>query len=213
MNTASKAPTEPKVVSPRMFRSDFLEYFSHVNPYTPAVIYVPVVIFFLYQSAVMPGLAWWLTIVLYLAGIFIWSFLEYILHRYVFHWQNDTDWGKRLHFFLHGVHHDYPQDMTRLVMPPGFSMPLAVLFYFGYKALFGEVYTPALFAGLVTGYLIYDMTHFAIHHFNFNAKWWKKIKHHHMKHHFMDSDNGFGVSSMFWDYIFQTQKFQPKKKK
>ena len=198
--------------SPRMFKSDFLEYFSHVHPYTPVVVFVPVVLYFLYKSFGDERLGWWLTLLFFGGGLLLWSFLEYILHRYVFHLEINTSWGKRLHFFLHGVHHDYPNDATRLVLPPGFSIPMAFLFYYLFRWMVGELFLPSFFAGFVLGYLIYDMTHFALHHYNFNASWWKKLKHHHMKHHFMDSENGFGVSSMIWDYVFQTYRFKPKKK-
>lgn len=208
-NAQNDSGTSIQNDSPRMFKNDFLEYFSHVSPYAPLVVFIPVVIFFLYKSFIYPGLAWWMTPILFFSGIFIWSFLEYILHRYIFHLEIDTEWGKRLHFFLHGVHHEYPKDETRLVLPPGFSIPMAILFYYLYSIIFPEAYIAALFAGLVMGYLIYDMTHYAIHHYNFKSEWWKKIKLHHMKHHYMDPDSGFGVSSVFWDKIFRTHRFAP----
>ena len=59
------------------------------------------------------------------AGCFAWTFAEYVLHRWVFHWTNDAAWGKRVHFLLHGVHHEFPNDSDRLVMPLPTSVPLA----------------------------------------------------------------------------------------
>jgi sterol desaturase/sphingolipid hydroxylase (fatty acid hydroxylase superfamily) len=59
-------------------------------------------------------------------------------------------------------------------------------------------------SGFLTGYLFYDMTHFAIHHFNIHNKFWLLLKKHHMKHHYQDSSRGFGVSSSVWDKIAGT---------
>ena len=57
------------------------------------------------------------------AGLLIWTLTEYWLHRLVFHWEPDHPIGSRLHFIIHGVHHDHPNDRLRLVMPPGRERP------------------------------------------------------------------------------------------
>ncbi|HEV3190885.1 MAG TPA: hypothetical protein VGY54_10335, partial [Polyangiaceae bacterium] len=101
----------------RMFESDFLERFSRIHPATPFVTWIPVVLFFLVRSALRHQVSWMTVVVLSLGGMLTWTLAEYVLHRYVFHWSNGTAWGKRLHFLLHGVHHEYPSDKDRLVMP------------------------------------------------------------------------------------------------
>lgn len=60
------------------------------------------------------------------------------------------------------------------------------------------------FAGFILGYLFYDISHYAIHHFNMHSKFWLAIKNHHMLHHYQDEYKGYGVSSPFWDIIFGT---------
>ena len=190
--------------SVRMFKYGWMEVFSKVHFSVPLLIYVPVIGYFLYQSFMDPMLAVWTVIALYAGGIFAWSVAEYFLHRYVFHYHPSSDWGKRIHFIVHGVHHDYPNDSKRLVMPPSVSIPLAFLFYFGFESLMGAALTSPFFAGFVTGYLVYDMMHYAIHHANIKSKWFMEIKAHHLKHHFKDPDNGFGVSTTFWDKIVGT---------
>ncbi|HSZ26067.1 MAG TPA: sterol desaturase family protein [Cytophagaceae bacterium] len=190
--------------SVRMFKSDFLESFTKVHYLTPLVIFLPVIGYFLYKSIFVYGLNYLLLIGLLAGGILAWTFTEYILHRFVFHFVPASKFGKRLHFIFHGVHHDYPNDSRRLVMAPSISITLAVIFYTIYYYLMGEVYVAPFFTGYVTGYVFYDLTHYAIHHFNFKNKFWLDLKKHHMVHHYMDGNNGYGVSSKIWDHVFGT---------
>ena len=95
-------------------------------------------------------------------------------------------------------------------MAPAVSVPLAVLYYFLFRLVLGEMNVAPFFTGFVAGYLFYDMTHYAIHHFNFKSGIWLKIKKHHMIHHYRDHDHGYGVSSKLWDIIFGTDFKDPK---
>jgi sterol desaturase/sphingolipid hydroxylase (fatty acid hydroxylase superfamily) len=190
--------------SVRMFENKFLESFTKVHYLTPVVIFVPVVLYFLYRSVFVFELNI-LKIAGFIAvGVLAWTFTEYILHRFVFHFMPKSEFGKRLHFIFHGVHHDYPNDSRRLVMAPGISITLAVIFYSLFYFLFGQFYVAPFFTGYVAGYIFYDMTHYAIHHFNFKNKFWLNLKKHHMIHHYMDGNNGYGVSSKLWDHVFGT---------
>lgn len=190
----------------RMFDSDFLESFSHVHPVTPLIIYVPVIGYMIYLSRFDRGLDILTILGTFVLGILVWTFNEYMLHRFVFHYQPKSSWGKRFHFILHGVHHDYPSDATRLVMPPGISIPLAVIFYFIFLLVFGSTLTPSIFAGMVFGYLCYDMLHYATHHFSMKSGVWLWLKQHHMRHHYGEDDTGYGVSTPLWDFVFRTYK-------
>ena len=188
----------------RMFKSDLLEFFSKVYFFVPLIIYVPVIGYLIYKAFFEVGMSVLLFIGLLLAGIFVWTFVEYIMHRFVFHYVPKAKWAYRLHFIFHGVHHDYPNDLKRLVLPPSASIPLALFFYFLFNAILPANYVFAFFPGFIGGYLVYDMTHYAIHHFNFKGGLWKKIKQHHMLHHYQDPSRGYGVSSDFWDTIFRS---------
>lgn len=193
----------------RMFKNDFLESLSRVHPSVPLIIFVPIILFMLYLSVItyqIPALS---IIGLIIFGLFIWTITEYALHRFIFHWELKSKLGAKIHFIFHGVHHDYPSDSRRLVMPPSVSIPLAALFYFLFKALIGDIFVYPFFAGFLTGYLFYDITHYAIHHFNMHSKFWLMIKNHHMKHHYQDSHKGYGVSSPLWDVVIGTD-FPPK---
>jgi sterol desaturase/sphingolipid hydroxylase (fatty acid hydroxylase superfamily) len=193
-----------------MFKNDFLELASKVHFSVPLYIYVPVIIFFVYK-ALSAGVGPIPFTVYFLSGLLIWTITEYLLHRFVFHYVPKSKWGLRLHFIFHGVHHDYPRDARRLVMPPSASIPLAVAFYFFFSLFFSNKnYLYALFPGFILGYLIYDIMHYAMHHHQFKSKIMRRVKQHHMLHHYDDSSKGYGVSSALWDILFQSDF--PKKK-
>ena len=190
--------------SVRMFKNDFLESLSKVHFFVPLIIYIPVILVCTYYSLFIDDIGAGRYLLLLLAGLFVWTFTEYVLHRFVFHYVPKPKWAQRLHFIFHGVHHDYPSDALRLVMPPSASIPLATGFYFLFMWLLPAGYNNAFFSGFITGYLVYDISHYAIHHFNFKGSFWKKIKQHHMLHHYSDPTKGYGVSSPFWDKIFRS---------
>src|SRR5437773_9099057 len=143
----------------RMFESDFVEFFSRVHPATPLVLYMPVVSYMLYVSLSQRKLSILAVAALFLLGVLLWTLIEYLIHRYIFHYEPKTHLGKRLHYIIHGVHHDYPNDSRRLVMPPSISIPLAFLFYGLFLLIFRSL-VPGLFAVLVFGYVWYVMFHF-----------------------------------------------------
>lgn len=190
--------------STRMFKSDFLESLSKVHWTVPPLIFVPVIGYFSWRSFAVFHISILTFLGCFLGGLVIWTFTEYVLHRFLFHWEPQSAWGKRLHFIFHGVHHDFPQDALRLVMPPSVSIPLATAFYFLFYSMLPAEWLPAFFPGFISGYLFYDLTHYATHHATFKSGVLKKLKHHHMTHHYNDPNRGFGVSSPLWDKIFRS---------
>ena len=207
-STVTQHPKRPATC--RMFENELLERFSRINPVTVFVVWVPIMFGMLYRGWARHELAVLSLIALFAAGVLMWTLCEYVLHRWVFHWMEDSPRGRRIHFLLHGVHHDFPNDKDRLVMPLGFSLPLGVVFYAIFHALFGMVVAEPLFAGLTLGYLCYDGTHYAVHHFKQTTRLGRFVKRHHMLHHHMDHDGGFGVSSPLWDLVLGTMP-RPKK--
>jgi 4-hydroxysphinganine ceramide fatty acyl 2-hydroxylase len=189
----------------RMFKSDFMEFFSHVHPATPLLLYTPVIACMLYLAFEQSRLSILTVAGLFLIGALIWTLLEYIIHRYAFHYEPRTRFGKQLHFIVHGVHHDYPNDAKRLVMPPAVSIPLAVAFYVLFFGTLGR-FAPAVSAGFGFGYVCYDTIHYAIHHFPMKRGIWRWLKQYHLRHHYNDDEAGFGVSSPLWDYVFKTTR-------
>ncbi len=195
----------------RLFKSDFLEFFTHISPVAVLVIWAPVVAYFLIRAIrnVLAGGAWLIIPVGFIAGVAIWTFAEYTLHRFLFHYHAKGERAQRIFFLFHGVHHAQPQLKTRLVMPPVVSIPLAAIFYGLFYLvvavlLKGPQWVEPLFAGFMVGYLAYDLIHYATHHFKMRSGYWKYIKRYHMAHHFKAPNALYGVSSPIWDYVFKT---------
>ena len=190
--------------SARVFKSDFLELFTHIHWSVPIIVYLPVVIYLMYQAFTPGGITTSAIVYNFVGGVFIWTLSEYLLHRYVFHYEPTTARGKRIHFLMHGVHHDYPSDSKRLVMPPTISIPLALAFYVLYSLLIPAAYVGVFYAGFIFGYICYDEIHYATHHAPLKGKVGLWVKHHHIRHHYRDNGRGYGVSTPLWDYVFGT---------
>lgn len=196
----------------RLFESNFLEFFTHISPIVVLIIWVPIVGICLglaFMSGLDAGLLPWMPF-LFLIGLFFWTFAEYVLHRFVFHFHAKNKFQERITFLFHGIHHTQPQSKTRLVMPPVVSIPMAGIFFLLFRFIFGftgaqsNFMVYSLFAAFITGYLCYDMIHYGIHHFTIRAAWLKKVKLHHMQHHYKTPEMRFGVSSPLWDFVFGT---------
>ena len=193
----------------RLFKSNFLEFFTHIHPAVVLIIWVPVALYFLVTGMEGARRAGDVPFGL-LLGMFLWTLTEYTVHRFVFHFEPRTAWQEKVIFLFHEIHHVQPQCKTRLVMPPAASIPMAVIFYALFYLVFGVVlgisyWIAPTFAGFIIGYLIYDMTHYATHHFPMRWGFMKFLKRYHMQHHYKTPDQRFGVSSPLWDIVFGTK--------
>ena len=194
--------TEVLRASPRMFESRLLDACSRVHPAVPVILFLPAIAILLVLGTerAAPGAVVGWTV----GGYLFWTLTEYWMHRIVFHFEPEEGIGARLHWIIHGVHHDHPNDRMRLVMPPSVSVPLAVVFYLLFLAALGGAVAPAFGAGFLAGYLIYDMTHYHLHHHKPRTRAGRRLRELHMRHHFQDDTRGFGVSAPWWDYVFGT---------
>jgi sterol desaturase/sphingolipid hydroxylase (fatty acid hydroxylase superfamily) len=194
--------SETLKASPPLFRSPFLDRFTRVHHLVPVFIFGPVVLVCLVLAFGRQSVPAVLGLVV--VGYLLWTLTEYWLHRVVFHFEPENGIGARLHFLIHGVHHDHPNDPKRLVMPPAASLPLAVLFVLAFRAVFGADGWPAVTAGFLGGYLVYDEMHYWLHHHVPTSKLGKRLRELHMRHHFQDDTVGFGISAPYWDKVFGT---------
>jgi sterol desaturase/sphingolipid hydroxylase (fatty acid hydroxylase superfamily) len=202
--SATEQPTV-RATTCQMFETPLIERFSRIHPATPFVFWLPVLGYIGWhgrENGVGAGAAAGLV----LAGVLLWTLAEYTLHRYVFHYTGPRPWQRRMFFVLHGVHHDFPQDGDRLVMPLGASIPLGAVFYALFRLVLGPVLADPLFVGFGLGYLAYDGTHYAVHHFRMASSWGRWIKRYHMIHHHTGADARYGVSSPLWDWVFGTME-------
>ncbi|MEZ4219463.1 MAG: sterol desaturase family protein [Polyangiaceae bacterium] len=191
--------------SPRMFESDLVDFFSRTHPMVVPALFVPAASALFWYGLTRAGLSILLSAGLFVAGGVVWSLTEYWLHRTFFHWIPKVSWGERMHFLVHGVHHTWPKDKYRLVMPPAVSITLFFVFGAIFFFALGATYVWPFHAGFSVGYMTYDLTHYYIHHFNPRSKYGLALKKHHMLHHFKNPDAKFGVSNMFWDGVFGTK--------
>jgi sterol desaturase/sphingolipid hydroxylase (fatty acid hydroxylase superfamily) len=193
----------------RLFKSDFLEFFTHIHPVVVLIIWVPVMLVFL-ALAIRSDLGAGQIILGILLGVFLWTLTEYAVHRFIFHFKPRTDWQEKVIFLFHENHHVQPQLKTRLVMPPAASIPMAIIFFALFYLVFAVIlgipeWIAPTFAGFIAGYLFYDMTHYATHHFPMRRGVWKYLKRYHMQHHYKTPNRRFGVSSPLWDVVFGTK--------
>ncbi len=195
--------------SPPMFESAFIDQFSRVPWWAVPAVWVPLIAgMFGYGvmagGATAAGVGLPMALGLFLAGGFVWTFTEYWLHRELFHWTPKTSWGPRMHFILHGVHHEWINDRYRLVMPPAASLALAAMFFVCWYAVLGAGLVFPFFAGKCFGYLCYDMIHYYTHHGRPTSKIMKRLRAHHMNHHHNKEGRKYGVSTTLWDHVFRT---------
>jgi dihydroceramide fatty acyl 2-hydroxylase len=193
--------------SPAMFETKWLDKVSRVHPVVPLFLFVPAIVALLvlgFVNGVGAMAAVWI-----LGGYLVWTLTEYWLHRLVFHFEPDHGIGARLHWIMHGVHHDHPNDPMRLVMPPSVSVPLSSLFILGFYLVLGSPAFMPFGAAFLGGYLYYDMLHYHVHHHRPTTALGKRLRELHMRHHFQDHDRGYGVSAPFWDHVFGTAPTNP----
>ncbi|EDO17766.1 hypothetical protein Kpol_541p9 [Vanderwaltozyma polyspora DSM 70294] len=183
---------------------NFLEPISLTPWWLIPIIWGPVVVYHL--SVALNNMNNIFAGFLFCLGIFVWTLIEYCLHRFLFHlddWVPQHNIFYTLHFLLHGVHHYLPMDQYRLVVPPALFLVLCTPIY---KLVFGLLplyWAYAGFAGGLLGYICYDLTHYFIHHVKL-PKFMRKVKKHHLEHHYKNYQLGFGVSNYFWDKVFGT---------
>lgn len=112
-----------------------------------------------------------------MVGIIIWTFMEYIQHRFLFHMQaQDRGALTKFHFVIHGMHHKVPFDKYRQTFHPLGVALISFVFYHPIYLL--EQYLPhtkIIYAGILCGYLCYEMCHTYSHN-GTNISFMKKTK-------------------------------------
>lgn len=188
----------------RLFENPILEYFTKTTLFGSTVSSIGISVACIWAGYLLGAqqnprqVALW-----FFAGMAAWSFFEYILHRYIFHIAETAFKGsKRFQYIVHGVHHEYPNDGQRTLLPAVPKILFAIPFFGLYLLIFGKA--GAFFsAGFLIGYYVYSLIHYSIHQYK-APKFLKPLWEHHHLHHHLADDRAFGVSSMFWDRVFGT---------
>lgn len=149
--------------------------------------------------------------VLFLGGAITFTFIEYWVHRSVYHIEPSTEARAKFQYVAHGVHHEYPRDKTRLAMPPLLAVIVASSLFAFMFFLLGEA-AYAFFPGFIWGYASYLLVHYAVHAYAPPKNFLKQLWINHAVHHYKDGNAVFGVSSPLWDYVFGTMATMDKAK-
>ena len=160
---------------------------------------VGLVLYGYYYRAINPLQYFWV----FLLGLFAWTLIEYVMHRFAFHYPAKSEAGKKTIWLVHGVHHDDPKHPDKLYQPPLTNLLLMFAFYLSISLMMGK-FVYLFLPGIIIGYLTYSSIHFIIHNFKPPFKWLKPLWRHHNMHHYRFSNKAYGVSSPFWDFIFRT---------
>lgn len=192
----------------KIFKNQYLEVLTKTRPWVIYSIYIPVSIFFVVYAWLQFHYSVKLIAVIFFTAIISWTLFEYLVHRFLFHFEASSSIGKRLVYIFHENHHDFPRDKSRLFMPPAPSILMALVVFFMFYGislliLGSEGYAMVFFSGFISGYLIYISIHFAIHSYA-PPKYLRILWRNHHLHHYKYPDKAFGVSSILWDKLFGT---------
>jgi len=193
--------------SPKLFDNPILEKLTHTHISLPLIIFGVIATALIYYGIIEKGFQAPMMAGLFAAGLFFFTFVEYIMHRYLYHIPATSERKKKISYTMHGVHHDYPKDKSRLAMPPVLSLVIATALFIIYRAVLGD-YVFGFLAGFLIGYAAYLAVHYSVHAFKVPNNSLKRLWHHHSIQHYREPDRAFGVSSPLWDQIFRTM---PKK--
>lgn len=188
----------------RLFDNPLLDRLTRARPLSVALLWGAAIGALSGWAAALPGFALGPALAWAAAGWAAWTLFEYVLHRFVFHWRPTAPAWRRLVFLIHGCHHAQPDDPERGVMPPLASAPLALVLFALTLAALPSPWAETAFAGFLAGYLHYDLAHWACHHARPRTRRGRRLKRHHLRHHYSEVDGNWGVGTPLWDRVFGT---------
>lgn len=136
-------------------------------------------------------------------GFFVWTLLEYGLHRFVFHIRFDAS---------HLHHHAAPRDAGKLLVQAPYGLAASILLFGILYLLSGSAFSAAgIMAGIWAGFLYYEAVHYRVHLTTAPSGFIAKQRRAHFYHHFINRERCFGVTSPLWDHVFRTQLPRPQR--
>jgi sterol desaturase/sphingolipid hydroxylase (fatty acid hydroxylase superfamily) len=195
---------KPKTTGTKhLFKNPVLEKLSRTH------ISVPLTIFFLYASTLLywsithTSLSVGTTVLMFVCGIFVFTWVEYMVHRHVFHMSTYNKLREKIQYVIHGVHHEFPKDKDRLAMPPLLSVTIATILLLFFRLILGDL-AFAFLPGFLVGYAYYLSIHYMVHAFQPPKNFLKWLWINHSIHHYKNGESIFGVTSTFWDHVYGT---------
>lgn len=189
--------------SKKLFKSPVLEKLSRTHIAVPLTIFALFSTALLYWNVTHTSLSAWQTIGMFALGVITFTWVEYNMHRYVFHMPTYTKARAKLQYMIHGVHHEFPRDKDRLAMPPLLSVTIATVLLLVFRLIMGDL-TFSFLPGFIVGYAGYLAIHYMVHAFQPPKNIFKWLWINHSIHHYKNGDVVFGVSSPLWDYLYGT---------
>ncbi|MDN5204088.1 sterol desaturase family protein [Fulvivirgaceae bacterium BMA10] len=189
--------------SKKLFDNPILEKLSRTHIAVPIAILTLAAVGLLYWGINNSLISILTAVVLFFVGVITFSLVEYLVHRYLFHMEPNSEFKEKVQYSVHGVHHEYPKDKDRLAMPPLMSAAISTILFFIFKLLMGN-FVFGFLPGFLVGYCTYLGVHYVVHAYQPPKNFFKVLWVHHGIHHYKDHERAFGVSSPLWDYVFGT---------
>src|SRR5215471_11196389 len=98
------------------------------------------------------------------AGLFVWTLLEYGLHRFAFH--RPIIKGRLITMVsaIHASHHDSPRDPASILVKPGFALIISAVIAPSILLIVRDPFrTVGLMSGIWAGFLYYEAVHYRVH--------------------------------------------------
>jgi sterol desaturase/sphingolipid hydroxylase (fatty acid hydroxylase superfamily) len=202
---SSASDIKPKNTGTKvLFKSPILEKLSRTHISVPLIVFFAFSSILLYWSTTHTSLSVGLTVLLFCLGALSFTWVEYNMHRYVFHMRTYTKLREKMQYTMHGVHHEFPKDKSRLAMPPLLSVTIATVLLFVFRVILGD-FAFAFLPGFLVGYSLYLSIHYMVHAFQPPKNVFRHLWINHGVHHYKNGEVVFGVSSPLWDYVYGTR--------
>jgi sterol desaturase/sphingolipid hydroxylase (fatty acid hydroxylase superfamily) len=200
----SKDSVRPKVSGSRqLFASPILEKLSRTHIAVPVMTFIAYGSTLLFWSIKHTSLSVLSTVLMFIIGLITFSWVEYNVHRYIFHIEPSSSFKKRFQYVVHGVHHEFPKDKDRLAMPPLLSIVIATVLLLSFRLIMGDLVF-SFMPGFMTGYAAYLSVHYIVHAIQPPKNFLRALWVNHAIHHYKNDNLAFGVSSPLWDYVYGT---------
>ena len=188
----------------QLFRLGWADAIFRAPWWWPYVSLLPMTLAVLGMSsleAFAAGDGWALLHVLF--GVLAWTLFEYLLHRFIFHMKGESEALKNALFLLHGHHHIWPRERSRLTATP-WQAGLTLLLGWGLGQACSGPHAVFFLGGFSLAYVAYEAMHFYAHHGKPRGGLLRAFRAHHLRHHHEAPTQKFGIGSPLWDWIFRS---------
>jgi sterol desaturase/sphingolipid hydroxylase (fatty acid hydroxylase superfamily) len=144
------------------------------------------------------------------AGVLLWTWVEYLGHRYVLHGvfpDGPGPWRRFLHRrfdHLHWHHHREPWNGRHISGTLHDTAPV-VLVLVVLAILLPQPAGAVSFASFLLSYLAEEWVHLSVHFCSWRGRYFQSIRRHHLYHHGSRVGSfAFGLTSGVWDRVYGT---------